>query len=138
MQSKDPPFRRVFAFGELIVCVRGNKSPPPPVSSSDGPCADQEENDMSDNGDHCGSEIDRRGALECMIWAGTGVLWTLSGGVPKSLGLLGEAHAAEATGFSFLQISDSHVGFDKPANPNALGTLQEAIAKVKALPGSPT
>jgi 3',5'-cyclic AMP phosphodiesterase CpdA len=36
-----------------------------------------------------------------------------------------------------LQISDSHVGFDKPANPNALGTLQEAIGKVKALPGSP-
>ena len=56
------------------------------------------------------------------------------GGVPRSLGLLGEAEAAEpqASGFTFLQISDSHIGFDKPANPNALGTLQEAIAKVKA------
>jgi len=69
--------------------------------------------------------VDRRQALECMIWAGTGVLWTLAGGVPKS-SLLGSAQAAEA-GFSFLQISDSHVGFDKPANPNALGTLEEAI-----------
>jgi len=39
--------------------------------------------------------------------------------------------------FTFLQISDSHVGFDKAANPNALGTLQEAIAKVKALPNKP-
>jgi hypothetical protein len=42
--------------------------------------------------------IDRRGALECMIWAGTGVIWTLSGGgVPKSSQLLGmdEAQAAE-------------------------------------------
>src|SRR6185295_4353205 len=83
--------------------------------------------------------ITRRHALECMIWAGTGILWTLSGGVPRSLGLLGEARAAEApsAAFSFLQISDSHVGFEKPANPNALGTLQEAIGKVKALPGSP-
>src|ERR1700675_372711 len=79
--------------------------------------------------------IDRRHALECMIWAGTGVLWTLAGGVPKS-SLLGSAQAAE-TGFSFMQISDSHVGFDKPANPNALGTLQEAIGKVVAMPAKP-
>jgi len=79
--------------------------------------------------------IDRRHALECMIWAGTGVLWTVSGGVPVS-SLLGSAQAAE-TGFSFLQISDSHVGFDKPANPNALGTLTEAITKVGAMPAKP-
>jgi 3',5'-cyclic AMP phosphodiesterase CpdA len=73
-----------------------------------------------------------------MLWAGTGVLWTVSGGVPKSLNLLGQAEAATAaTSFTFLQISDSHVGFDKAANPNALGTLQEAIAKVKALPTKP-
>jgi Calcineurin-like phosphoesterase len=87
---------------------------------------------MSDKVD---SGIDRRHALECMIWAGTGVLWTMSGGVPRS-NLLGSARAAEG-GFSFLQISDSHVGFDKPANPNALGTLQEAIGKVRAMPERP-
>jgi 3',5'-cyclic-AMP phosphodiesterase len=80
--------------------------------------------------------IDRRQALECMIWAGTGVLWTLSGGVPKSA-LIGSAHAAQS-GFSFLQISDSHVGFDKPANPNALGTLNEAIDKILAMPAGPS
>jgi 3',5'-cyclic-AMP phosphodiesterase len=79
--------------------------------------------------------LDRRQALECMIWAGTGVLWTLSGGVPKST-LIGSARAAE-TGFSFLQISDSHVGFDKPANPNALATLNEAIDKIIAMPAAP-
>jgi 3',5'-cyclic AMP phosphodiesterase CpdA len=96
----------------------------------------EEESEMSEakNG---GPEIDRRGALECMIWAGTGVLWTLAGGVPRSLNLLGEAKAAETAGFTFLQISDSHVGFDKPANPNALGTLQEAIGKVKTLAAPP-
>jgi 3',5'-cyclic AMP phosphodiesterase CpdA len=70
-----------------------------------------------------------------MIWAGTGVVWTLAGGVPKST-LIGSAQAAES-GFSFLQISDSHVGFDKAANPNALGTLQEAIGKVVAMPVKP-
>jgi 3',5'-cyclic AMP phosphodiesterase CpdA len=86
-------------------------------------------------------EPSRRKVLECMTWVGTGVLWTLSGGVPRSLGLVGEAAAKEAAkeaaGVTFLQISDSHVGFDKPANPNALGTLEEAIVKVNALAGKP-
>src|SRR5215467_5101951 len=59
--------------------------------------------------------VDRRGALECMLWAGTGVLWTISGGVPSSA-LLGSAQA-QGAGLSFLQISDSHIGFDRPANP---------------------
>jgi Icc protein len=94
---------------------------------------------MSDNKQ--GTGIDRRGALECMIWAGIGVIWTLSGGVPQSSQLLGigTAQAAEkaATGFSFLQISDSHVGFNKPANPDALGTLKEAIDKVNGLSVKP-
>ena len=81
--------------------------------------------------------LSRRHALECMVWAGTGVLWTLQGGVPRSLGILGEARAEETKGFSFLQISDSHIGFSKPANPDALGTLTEAIAKVGALPVKP-
>ena len=64
--------------------------------------------------------IDRRGALECMVWAGTGLLWTFAGGVPKVSQILGvtPASAQAATGFTFVQISDSHVGFDKPANPN--------------------
>jgi 3',5'-cyclic AMP phosphodiesterase CpdA len=83
------------------------------------------------------SGLSRRGALKCMVWAGTGILWTLSGGVPKSLGLLGDALAAVPSGFSFLQISDSHIGFNKPANPDALGTLREAIGKVKAVKSQP-
>ena len=79
----------------------------------------------------------RRKVLECMTWAGTGVLWTISGGVPHSLGLVDEVNAAEAKGLTFLQISDSHMGFDKPANPNAKGTLEEAIARIKAMPAKP-
>jgi hypothetical protein len=81
--------------------------------------------------------VTRRHALECMIWAGTGLLWTVAGGVPKSLSFLDSAEAAEASGFTFLQISDSHVGFDKPANPHAVDTLKEAIAKVSALKTKP-
>jgi 3',5'-cyclic-AMP phosphodiesterase len=83
--------------------------------------------------------MDRREALTCMTWVGTGLLWTLSGGLPLTTGLIGEVLAAPAgkDSFSFLQISDSHVGFSKPANPDALGTLREAIAKIKALPAKP-
>jgi 3',5'-cyclic-AMP phosphodiesterase len=79
--------------------------------------------------------VDRRQALECMVWGGTGLVWTLSGGVPAAK-IIGEAQAASA-GFSFVQISDSHIGFDKPANPNVLGTLEEAVAKVGALRTKP-
>jgi len=81
--------------------------------------------------------VSRRKVLECMTWAGTGVLWTISGGVPHALGIMGEAQAQESKSLTFLQLSDSHVGFDKPANPNALGTLEEAIVKVNALPKKP-
>ena len=65
--------------------------------------------------------FDRRQTLRCMLWAGTGVVWTVAGGVPSSR-LIGAASAAEG-GFSFVQISDSHIGFEKPANPDARATL---------------
>jgi len=74
-----------------------------------------------------------------MTWAGTGVLWTVAGGVPRSLGLIdGQALAAEPSSMTFLQISDSHVGFDKPANPNAIGTLEEAVGQIKSLSVKPS
>jgi len=79
----------------------------------------------------------RRKVLECMTWAGTGVLWTVAGGVPTSLGIIDQVLAAEPAGFTFLQISDSHIGFSRPENPNSKGTLEEAIERVRALPGKP-
>jgi 3',5'-cyclic-AMP phosphodiesterase len=74
----------------------------------------------------------RRDALKCMLWAGTGVLWTIAGGVPRGA-LLGSAQAAE-TGHAlrFMQISDSHIGFSKPTNMDTPGTLAAAIQSVKA------
>jgi 3',5'-cyclic AMP phosphodiesterase CpdA len=83
--------------------------------------------------------MDRREALTCMAWAGTGLLWTISAGVPFTAGFTDSASAAPAASgaFSFIQISDSHIGFSKPANPDSLGTLREAIAKIKTLPVKP-
>jgi Icc protein len=76
----------------------------------------------------------RRGLLKCMAWAGTAVVWTISGGVPRSA-LLGSAQAAEpASGdLTFMQISDSHIGFANAPNIDTPGTLREAIAEVNHL-----
>ncbi len=80
-------------------------------------------------------QLSRRGALECMLWAGTGVVWTVAGGIPRTIGT---AHAAESAGsLTFAQISDSHIGFNKEANPDTPGTLQIAVDAVKALPAKP-
>ena len=86
----------------------------------------------------------RRDALKCMAWAGTGALWALNGGVASSTMLgkgLGKGLGADATtkpaSFTFLQISDSHIGFAKPANPDARATLHEAVAKIVAMPVKP-
>jgi 3',5'-cyclic AMP phosphodiesterase CpdA len=78
--------------------------------------------------------IDRRGFLSCMAWAGSGVVWTIAGGVPTSK-LLGQTKGVE--GFQFVQISDSHIGFNKPANADVNATLQIAIDKINALPKTP-
>jgi len=90
--------------------------------------------------DHNNDGVDRRGFLKCMAWAGTGMLWTVGGGVLGSR-LLGptSASAAEtaAATFSFVQISDSHIGFNKEANPDVVGTLREAVARIRALPTPP-
>ena len=80
--------------------------------------------------------IDRRGFLKCMAWAGTGVLWTMSGGLLSSK-ILGATADTAAGDFSFVQISDSHIGFNKDANKDVIGTLQKAIAKINSLPKPP-
>ena len=93
--------------------------------------------DLFDPGNPGGTT--RRGLLKCMTWAGTGVLWTISGGVPKTLGLIGEASAAagRAGSLHFVQISDSHIGFHLPPNPDPTATLAAAIAKIRAMPVQP-
>jgi Icc protein len=77
--------------------------------------------------------VDRRGFLKCMAWAGTGTLCLVQGGVLKSFALseVANMHQSKLKGdLSFVQISDSHIGFDKAANPDVTATLREAIAKL--------
>ncbi len=85
--------------------------------------------------------IDRRGFLKCMAWTGTGVLWTLAGGVLTSKVLAQTTDAAALTPSSgalhFVQISDSHIGFKKPANQDVAATFRETIARINALPQAP-
>jgi 3',5'-cyclic AMP phosphodiesterase CpdA len=86
---------------------------------------------------------DRRRVLECLAWGGTGVLWTVGGGVAASISL-DQALAAPRRAahdrvkpFTFVQVSDSHIGFNKPPNPDARATYREAVAKIQALPQKP-
>ena len=92
--------------------------------------------------------IDRAGFLKCMAWAGTGLFCMMSGGVMKSFGMsqlidknIGELKKGlllPKADFTFAQISDSHIGFNKPANPDVVGTLQAAIGKINAMPVAPS
>lgn len=86
-------------------------------------------------------ELDRRNFLKCMAWVGTGAVWALSGGVLKGSALgqssRGPMLSEGAYALRFVQISDSHIGFDKPANTDVTATLRQAIAKIKAEPEPP-
>ncbi|MBV9863104.1 MAG: metallophosphoesterase [Alphaproteobacteria bacterium] len=79
----------------------------------------------------------RRGLFKCMAWAGSGILWSVAGGVPRGFGLGGEALAAPADAFTFVQISDSHIGFKAEANPDPNATLQLALERIARLPKPP-
>lgn len=83
--------------------------------------------------------LHRRDVLKCMAWAGSAVVWTLRGGIASSVLADGAAAASpgSSAGFSFVQISDSHIGFNKPANPDPMATLNETLAKIRALPVAP-
>jgi Icc protein len=83
--------------------------------------------------------VDRRGFLRCMAWAGTATVWGMAGGIPRSFPVSSLPFLTETQRKSifFVQISDSHIGFNKEANKDVTATLQEAVAKVNALPQSP-
>jgi 3',5'-cyclic AMP phosphodiesterase CpdA len=79
-----------------------------------------------------------------MAWAGTGLLWTMAAGVPTSrlFAATGAsknepAHAQSHGEFSFVQISDSHIGFNKAANQDVTATLKLALEKINRLPSAP-
>jgi len=82
----------------------------------------------------------RRQALSCLAaWSGAAVVWTVSGGVPRALGATGSGIVtpADKNALTFVQISDTHIGFRKDANPDVVGSLRHAIAEINALPQAP-
>ena len=90
--------------------------------------------------DHNGDGVDRRGFLSCMAWAGTGLLCVMKGGVLESFAMspaLSGKKLALKGELAFAQISDSHMGFNKAANPDVAATLQVAIDRLNALPVAP-
>src|ERR1700674_3188032 len=104
-------------------------------STHDQPRADKASNSEAQDNAIDSDGLDRRNFLSCMAWVGTGLLWTVNGGVPRSSRL-----GAETPGkgqLFFMQISDSHIGFDKAANTDVTATLRAAIAKINALPAQP-
>ncbi|MGE5813393.1 MAG: metallophosphoesterase [Acidobacteriota bacterium] len=86
-------------------------------------------------------DLDRRHFLKCMAWVGTGAVWAMSSGVLRGSALGQMAHRSmrsmDANALRFVQISDSHIGFNKPANTDVTATLRAAIAKIKAEPDPP-
>jgi 3',5'-cyclic-AMP phosphodiesterase len=85
------------------------------------------------------SGLDRRGFLQCMAWVGTGAIWTMTSGILKGMPIEhGAGSGAVAGGLRFVQISDSHIGFNKDANPDVTATLRAAIAKIHAMPQEPS
>ncbi|MGH9899998.1 MAG: metallophosphoesterase family protein [Pyrinomonadaceae bacterium] len=91
-------------------------------------------NSNNDSKTH-GDGIDRRGFLNCMAWAGTGLLWTMGAGALSACKL--EGTGVGKGSFSFVQLSDSHIGFNKEPNTNVTTTFQEAITRINALPEKP-
>jgi 3',5'-cyclic-AMP phosphodiesterase len=103
------------------------------MSGKNNDFIDQKLQDLNNDG------VDRRGFLKCMAWAGSGLVWTFSGGIPVSRAFAKDKDITSGKGadFSFVQISDSHIGFNKPANPDVTATLQVAINKINAMPQKP-
>jgi len=84
-----------------------------------------------------GDGIDRRGMLNCMAWVGTGLVWSISGGIATSHVFGQSKRAASKPAFSFVQISDSHLGFSRDPNKDVAATLKQTIARINELPERP-
>jgi 3',5'-cyclic AMP phosphodiesterase CpdA len=82
--------------------------------------------------------IDRRGFLQCMAWTGSALVWTSAGGVLSSR-MLGSAEAADdaAGSFSFVQVSDTHIGFKGQANSDPSATLRQLLDRINTMKPAP-
>src|SRR5271169_6781212 len=82
--------------------------------------------------------IDRRGFLKCMAWAGAGMVWAMKGGILQSRAFGEDVAGMDNADFTFVQVSDSHIGFNKGVYTDVVGTFQSAIDRVNSLPKAPS
>src|SRR5579862_8913914 len=87
--------------------------------------------------DHSKDGVDRRGFLTCMAWAGAGMLWVMKGGILQSRAFGQALPAVDDADFTFAQISDSHIGFNKDIYTDVVGTFQLTVDRINALPKTP-
>jgi 3',5'-cyclic AMP phosphodiesterase CpdA len=83
----------------------------------------------------------RRNALRCMAFGGAGTLFALAGGIFTPIDLAVAAANKEGAARLgkplFVQISDTHIGFNKEANPDVNGTLDQTIGILNGMPEQP-
>src|SRR3984885_11341225 len=87
--------------------------------------------------DHSKDGVDRRGFLTCMAWAGAGMLWVMKGVILQSQAFGESMPEVKGADFTFAQISDSHIGFNKGVYTDVLGTFQTCVSRINALPSAP-
>ena len=87
--------------------------------------------------DHSKDGVDRRGFLKCMAWAGAGMVWVMKGGILQSCAFGQATTDVNDADFTFAQISDSHIGFNKGVYTDVVGTFQLTADRVNALPKTP-
>src|SRR5215472_15760337 len=144
MTRRPIPWRRARRPSSPEVSISMTTTPTPSPSRACTPtpvpctisCRGPSSSNSTEGEDHM-DRVNRRGFLECMAWAGTGLVWTATGGVLSSRVLPAEAADTATSNFTFVQVSDTHVGFKGEANQDAAATLQQAVAKINALPTPP-
>src|SRR5262249_51824736 len=126
-------------LGNRSVALAVALSAPAASGAPEGPIHSQGDATM-ENRDHNPDRdgIDRRGMLRGLAWGGTGLGGSRKGGLPSPRVFGREATTAAAgTDFSFVQISDSHIGFAKEPNKDVTATLKEAVDRINKLPQPP-
>jgi 3',5'-cyclic-AMP phosphodiesterase len=84
--------------------------------------------------------MQRRKFIEHVSWTGLGIVWAVGANGLFTACQAGEPTAqnpSTASPLSFVQISDTHIGFKKPANEHVTETLQKTINAINALPVPP-
>ena len=84
--------------------------------------------------------MQRKKFIEHIGWTGLGIVWSMgSNGLMTACQNAGSSDrkSSSSAALSFVQISDSHIGFNKAANEHPIDTLEKAIKSINALPNSP-